>query len=128
MEIEHIQMRGEGMRKELLEKILQMTKRQEQSLDILEIDEFINLLEEKQKVMNEIDEINEYEPQELTSEERNILMSIKELDEKNKKCFNLELENTKEELRKMRQFKQRDDYYTNPYSQTQEEGLFIDKK
>lgn len=120
--------KGKIMRRELLEKLLELTKRQEQSIMQSEIDEAINLLEEKQRVMDEIDELNKREHKELSDEEKAILASIQELDEKNRKQFNLELENTKEELRKMRQFKQRDDYYTNPYSQTQEEGLFIDKK
>ena len=120
--------KGKIMRRELLEKLLELTKRQEQSIMQSEIDEVINLLEEKQRVMDEIDELNKREHKELSDEDKAILASIQELDEKNRKQFNLELENTKEELRKMRQFKQRDDYYTNPYSQTQEEGLFIDKK
>lgn len=116
------------MRCELLNKLFDITKQQEEVISQDEIEIYIELLEERQKIIDQIDAINIEKPAELNDDEREILLKIKEIDDRNYEKFQIEFEKLKEQLKQVRVNKNKTNYYVNSYNVVQEEGLFIDKR
>ena len=116
------------MRLELLHELLEITKHQEELIAGEEVEAYIELIDKRQLIMDQIDQINESNPQVLDTDERNILLQIKEIDDKNNREFQVQLEKVKNQLKQVRMNMQRANQYNNPYGGIQEEGLFIDKR
>ena len=105
------------MRRELLNKLFDITEQQKEVISQDEVEKYIELLEERQKIIDQIDAINIEKPAELNDDEREILLKIKEIDDRNY-----------EQLKQVRVNKNKTNYYVNSYNVVQEEGLFIDKR
>lgn len=116
------------MKKELINEILRLTKLQGVALEEDNTNQFTSLLEKKQICIDNINEIINNNSGVFDDEEREMLRKIAEIDEKNRKEFDKQLEAVKLQLRKIRSLKKRDNIYSNPYDVSFEEGIFIDKK
>ncbi|WP_069998861.1 hypothetical protein [Cellulosilyticum sp. I15G10I2] len=116
------------MKKDLLLQMLEVTKLQQTALESEDIDQFQSLMQTKQVIIDQIDQLTNAVPRVLEEADREILLEIAKIDQQNQKEFNMQLDEVKLQLRKIRQLKKRDTMYSNPYGMSQEEGLFIDKK
>lgn len=116
------------MKRELLLKILELTKLQAEILKEEKIEEFESILQDRQIVMDQIDALHERCPELKSDRHEDILQELRITEDENKKEFNRQLEEAKEKLKEVRQMKKREDVYSNPYGMYREEGLFFDKK
>lgn len=111
---------------ELLEKILAITKKQAQLLKNEEIDSFNVLLEQRQGMLEKLQqatsEINNKEQEEM------LLEALKNQEEENKQELGRQLEEVKKKLKGIRQMRQGENHYNNPYDISWEEGVFFDKR
>lgn len=113
------------MIKQYLNQLLNITKEQNKVLFEDDYEKFISLLEERQVVVDQIEEVNKI--QAFTNEERAILLEVKKLDEENTKEYNRQLEEVKEELRRINQMKEKNIQYINPY-EAFSKGIYFDRK
>lgn len=116
------------MKRELLLKILELTKLQAELLKEEKMEEFKNILEDRQVIMSQIDDLHKKYPELKLERHEDILKQLCIIEDENKKEFNRQLEKAKQKLREVRQMKKREDVYSNPYGMYREEGIFFDKK
>lgn len=103
------------MRLTYLKQLLDLTKRQKVLLEVDEYEEFINLLEERQKIIEQIELINSTEHKQLTTEERSILEQLIKEDKENTKEYNKQLKETKQKLKKLNENINREKQYIGNY-------------
>lgn len=113
------------MMKQYLNQLLHITEQQNKVLFADDYEKFILLLEERQGIIDKIEEVNKIKS--FTDEEKSILLEIKKLDGENTREFNRQLKEVKEELRKINQVKEKNMKYINPY-EAFSRGLYFDKK
>ena len=118
-------------KKECILELIRLTKLQSKALEIQDIELFIDLLDQRKNVLDIVEGI----PQHLVllegeeeKEEREMMKELISLDNANKDKLGKDMEEVKEELRKIRQHKRTSDNYNNYYNISQEEGLFFDKR
>lgn len=116
-----------------LEMLLALTEKQQKLLqeEELNMDKFNTTVERKQKIIDKLKQLEgERKPNE---EEKAILEKIVRLDEENKELFNMQYEQTKIQLKKIREGKKQNTFYGNvgygnPYEVNPGEGRFFDKR
>ena len=116
------------MKRELLEKLLDLTKQQAVALEEDNLKEFKKLINRKKGVMKKIDELHLEHPELKAQKEEELLKEIIDLDKKNQEEFNSQLQDAKKNLAKLRSGRQVSDVYTNPYDLSREEGILFDKR
>jgi ribosomal protein L29 len=116
------------MKKDLLQQILQITREQSVVLQEENMDEFDKLMEQKQVLMNQIDDLHVKEPELKKQKEEELLKEIITLDNQNQEEFNRQLQKVKADLTNLRNQRQVSDVYMNPYDRSYEEGILFDKK
>lgn len=113
------------MRRDILVQILQITMMQEQELKNNNYERFIELLDDRQRLMDKIEVGIQKIP--LREEERVAILQIKEIDDRNIIEYNGQLEATKAELRKINYLRLKNIHYINPYDMLGK-GLYVDKR
>lgn len=116
------------MRKHYLEQALALTMEQTRALQYRDLEMFSKAVNEKQEIINALEQIKLETTTPLSEEEKDIVKKIAEIDESNIKEYHLQFDQTKAEIRRFRQLKRRDHYYNNGYDISREEGIFFDKK
>lgn len=113
---------------ECLLELSRITNEQTKALIYEDVEMMKGLVEEKQKILEIINQYNETYGKTFTEAEKEILVQIQEIDQKNNKEFISQLEFAKQEVRKANLLSQREQYYGNTYSVSMEGGLFFDRK
>lgn len=113
------------MRRDRLVQILQITMMQEQELKDNNYEKFIELLDDRQRLIDKVGEEIQEIP--LREEERVAILQIKEIDDRNIIEYNRQLEEAKAELRKINYLRLKNIHYINPYDMLGK-GLYIDKR
>ncbi len=116
------------MRKELYKQILEISIKQSMALKENDVEMLQQLLNEKQIIIDKINDINSKNYIELDEEEKDILNKTKEVADQNDIEFMKQYEEAKEKVRDIRSNKKREQAYSNPYSLSSEEGVFFDKR
>ena len=116
------------MKKTLLNEVLRITKLQEDALKAEDMEKFQALLDEKQKVIDQIEALHKEHPETKEQKEEVILKEIIALDDINRKEFMRQYEEVQRKLQEMRQQKKAKNKYHNPYDISYEEGIFYDKR
>lgn len=113
------------MRKDYLQQLLQITQEQREELAKEHYEQFIELLSKRQEILNEIEGLQLQ--RKLTDEERELVICIKIIDDKNKEEYNRQLEEVREQLKKMNCNKSANMKYLEPY-QSFVQGINFDRK
>lgn len=123
------------MKKELLEKFLELTKEQTLALQEENIEDFQILLDKRQTIIDQIEELEKTHPEVKQEKHEALLKELIIRDQANvaeyKRQFNevkQKLEDTRKQISQMRQRQHVSNIYNNPYDLSQEEGIFFDKK
>lgn len=116
------------MKRDLLLKLLDLTKEQATVLVNEDIGTYEKLIKEKQDIMNTIDALHRAQPKLKLESHEEILREIIEVDQRNRQEFDRQYEEVKEKLGKMRKEQRVAQVYNNPYDISYEEGVFFDKK
>lgn len=116
------------MRAECFRELLIKTKQQHTFLFHDNYEAFIELLDERQEIMDEIALLNGENPQPLSDEEKEIVLEIQRIDNENRVEYNRQLEEAKNEYRKLNQFQKREETYMNPYAAVMDIGRSYDYK
>ena len=116
------------MKRELLEKLIEITKKQQVLLEQEEVESYIELLDERQNILEQLNELYIKHPELKQQNDADLLDELKRLDEENKVEFERQFEETKRKLREVRMMKKNETQYTNPYSVAREEGVYFDKR
>lgn len=116
------------MKKSLIIKLIELTKLQTLALEKENVDEFLELIDKRQEVLNQIQQLQEENPQLKEQHEESLVRELMEIDHKNRVEFEKQFEAVKGKLREIRQMKKREEQYSNPYDISREEGVFFDKK
>lgn len=124
----YILRRKEDMRKKYLEELLQLTKQQQILIMDEKVEEFIEIIEKRQSLLDQIEILNEEQGSILDEEEKIILMEIQRVDQENRVEYDRQFEEVKSQLRKLRELKKREENYNSIYGvANMEEGIFFDK-
>lgn len=115
-------------KRELIEELIRLTELQGALLGEENVDEFIMLLDKRQQILDEIQMLHEEQPETKEQHEVELVERLKMLDEKNRIEFERQFEVVKGKLREIRQLKQRESHYGNPYDISMEEGIYFDKR
>ena len=107
------------------ERVLEITKMQTKALEEENIDEFNILMDERQKL---IDEINEVMDLPLNNKQEAIIKEVQLFDMKHKEVINKLLLQLQEEARKFRMQRNSVMSYEIGYNLFQEGGYYFDKK
>jgi molecular chaperone GrpE (heat shock protein) len=116
------------VKRELLNQILDLTRKQSLALQQEDIEGFGKMMEQKQVLMEQIDELHIKEPELKKQKEEELLKEIITLDKQNQEEFNRQLQKVKADLTNLRNQRQVSDVYMNPYDRSYEEGILFDKK
>ena len=116
------------MKKKLLRDILDFTKRQQEALAQEDIERFDRLTRRKQEFVEQLVKLQEEQPEEKDEEFKVLVQEIKDLDAANLTEFKRQMEEVKEELRKVREVKRGTNNYSNPYNQGFSSGQYFDTK
>jgi small-conductance mechanosensitive channel len=113
----------------LLDQLRNCTLALEKSVyqEELDPDEWVKWLEERQQIIDQLDEITTESPSWLTKARRKLIQQICETDQRlissmNEKCSQIRMK-----LGELQQLKRASDYYNNAYA-VQEYGAFFDKR
>lgn len=115
-------------KREWIEELIRLTQQQEKALHEEDIDTFTTLLYQRQKVLDEIEELHQAQPMLREQHEEDLVEELRRLDNKNLREFERQFEEVKINLREIRQKKRREECYSNTYDISWEEGVFFDKK
>lgn len=116
------------MKMALLLRVLEITKLQGSALRSEDIDKWSELLGERQNDIDELEAINKGNKTVYSTEERQLLEQIIEIDKLNRQEFDRQYEEVQQNLKKIRSQKKVGNVYSNPYDISQEEGIFFDKR
>ena len=116
------------MKRELLKKLIEITKKQQVLLEQEEVESYIELLDERQNVLEQLNKLYIKHPELKQQDDADLLDELKRLDGENKVEFERQFEDTKRKLREVRIMKKNETQYTNPYSIVREEGVYFDKR
>lgn len=114
------------MRKQYLEELLTRVRWQNIFIFNDDYEKFIEIIEEKQQFINKIQEINKKEFVPWNNEERVILEELQRLDEENTDEFIRQMEETREDLKKLNLLMIGHEQYINPYGQMMGVGINFD--
>lgn len=117
-----------NMRKQYLEEVLNLTKKQSEVLSYKNLEDFEEILNQKQLMIEKIEALKEQGKLPLTEEEREILVQIQEIDTRNRVEYEKQLQDVKDELKRIRTLKARENYFNSTYNVAMEEGIFLDKR
>ena len=115
-------------KRELIEQLIEITKKQTIALQEEDVDKFIKLLDYRQIVLNQIQILHEAQPETKEQNEEELVAQLKAIDDENRVEFERQFEEVKKKLREVRIMKKREEQYNNPYDISWEEGVFFDKK
>ena len=113
---------------ELLLHLLDLTQRQEVLLQEENVDGFIELIDERQFLLNKIQEFNMQNPNVNKEGNGDILDKLIKIDTRNRIEFERQFNDAKDKLRKLRQMRKGESTYYNLYDTSREEGVFFDKR
>lgn len=116
------------MRKQYLEEVLNLTRKQSESLSYKNLEDFEAILNQKQVMIEKIEALNKNGKLPLTEEEREVLIQIQEVDTSNRVEYEKQLQDIKDELKRIRTLKARENYFNSTYNPAMEEGMFLDKR
>lgn len=116
------------MKRELIKKLIEITKKQQVLLEQEEVESYIELLDERQIILDQLNELYIKHPELRQQDDTDLLDELKKLDESNKVEFERQFEETKKKLKEVRMMKKNEIQYTNPYSIAHEEGVYFDKR
>lgn len=118
--------------------MLENTKAQTKAIEDDSLDELEKLINKREKIMGEVDELDRQASLDEVSEDgsiKDLLAQIIEIDNKNKSLIEsefsdseAELTSLREELRKMREGRRQGENYGHEYGSYKEEGVFFDTK
>lgn len=111
---------------ELIQELIKLTKLQSSMLEEENIDEFISLLDKRQEVIDQLGTLSGKEMANGDEQEKKLVEELKKLDNKNRIEFMKQFDEVKWKLKQIRQLKQGDKHYSNPYSMANEEGVYFD--
>ena len=103
------------MKKTYLLNLLDITKRQNVEIQKNEIDKFILLMQERQEIIDILEELNNQTGVSLNDEEKDILLEIRKIDEENKQEYYRQFEEVKTQLRQVRNMLKSEQQYMNIY-------------
>lgn len=103
------------MRMDELNQLLNITNEQKLLLVEGRYEEFIELLVKRQEIIDKINEINKLHNTELSVAEKDVLEKIINIDRQNREEYNRQLEEAKENLRKLNESRNRELNYMSPY-------------
>lgn len=115
-------------KRELIEQLIEMTKKQTVALQEEDVDRYIELLNGRQAILNQIQVLHEVQPETKEQHEEELVTELKTIDDANRMEFERQFEEVKKKLREVRIMKKREEQYNNPYDISWEEGVFFDKK
>lgn len=116
------------MKRELLLQILELTKLQEKALQEEDIELFGKILNDRQILMDKIDNLHKEYPELKLQKEEDVLNDIIFIDNMNNKEFKKKFKEVKNKLNQIRSRKKVNNAYNNPYDKSQGEGIFFDKR
>lgn len=123
------------MKQQLIEKLLELTKKQSKALEEENIEAFGKLLSARQEVMDKITELEAARPEMKEEKHEELVKQLIALDTQNASEYKRQFEDVKQKLQdtrgqisQMRQRQHVSNIYNNPYDLSQEEGIFFDKK
>ena len=123
------------MKQQLIEKLLELTKKQSKALEEENIEAFGKLLSARQEVMDKITELEAARPEVKEEKHEELVKQLIALDTQNASEYKRQFEDVKQKLQdtrgqisQMRQRQHVSNIYNNPYDLSQEEGIFFDKK
>lgn len=116
------------MKKKLLYDILDFTKREKEALEDEDITRLEMLTRRKREFVEQLVKLQQENPEEKDEEFIRISDEIKQLDAENTAELQRQMDEVKEELRKVRQVKRGANNYVNPYGQTFSSGHYFDQK
>lgn len=114
------------MRKQYLEELLTRTRWQNIFIFNEDYEKFIEVLEEREELINKIEEINKVEFIPWDNEERVLLEELHTLDKKNNAEYIRQMEEAREELKKLNKMMTGQEQYINPYGQMIGVGMNFD--
>lgn len=114
------------MRKQYLEELLTRTRWQNIFISNDDYEKFIEVLEEREEIINKIEEINRREFTPWSNEELVILEELHTLNEGNTSEFIRQMEEAREELKKLNRLMIGHEQYINPYGQMMGVGINFD--
>lgn len=116
------------MKRELLMKLVDLTKQQKVVLKEENIDEFIKLIDQRQEVLDLLVAL-EREQLEIPAENcSEIIEELKQTDNENREEFEKQFNDVKNKLKDIRRMKNREEHYAKTYDVSWEEGVFFDKR
>lgn len=116
------------MKRDLIKQLIELTKQQSIALQAEDVDKFIELLNERQFVLDKINSLYEENPQLREQHEADLVEELMATDERNKIEFERQYDIVKEKLREIRMMKRNEGSYSDPYSISREEGVLFDKR
>lgn len=116
------------MKRDLIKQLIELTKQQSIALQEEDVDAFIELLNERQLVLDKIDNLYEGNPQLREQHETDLVKELMTIDERNKIEFERQYNVVKEKLREIRMMKRNEGSYSDPYNISREEGVLFDKR
>lgn len=116
------------MKRELIKELIEITRKQQVLLEQEEVESFIELLDERQSILDQLSELYIKYPELRKQDDTDLLDELKRLDEANQIEFERQFNETKRKLREVRMMKKNETQYTNPYSIATEEGVYFDNR
>ncbi|MGL4346185.1 MAG: hypothetical protein ACRCTE_13385 [Cellulosilyticaceae bacterium] len=116
------------MKKQLLEQLLDLTKKQTVALASEDLETFECLMGQKQEIMDQIDTLHRERPELKLEKHEELLREIVVIDQSNRGEFDRQYQEVKGKLTKLRKEQRVAHVYNNPYDVSYEEGVFFDKK
>lgn len=114
------------MRKQYLEELLTRVRWQNVFIFNDDYEKFIEVLEEREELINKIEEINKIEFVPWTNEELVMLEELYTLDKENTSEYIRQMEEAREELKKLNRLMIGHEQYINPYGQMIGIGINFD--
>ena len=79
-------------------------------------EKFIQLISERQEIIEDINRLNEENPHPLDEEEKELLIEIQRIDAENRIEYDRQLEEVKSKLRELNQMERTQNQYSNVYN------------
>ena len=115
------------MRKEYLQRLLDMTRKQKVLLEVEDYEEFIRVLDERQEYIDAIEKYNKENDAPLSEEELEILKKLIAQDKANHTEYNRQMLEAQTKLKQLNQNQNREDKYFSAYA-TYAQGRYFDHK
>lgn len=114
------------MREEYLKELLIQTKWQHTFIFNDDYEKFIEVIADRATVIQKIEEINAINMKPWTDEEREVLQQIQALEEENKAEYMRQIQEAKDEVKKLNQLMTGHQQYMNPYGKMLGVGMHFD--